>query len=58
MSWGTVLNRALDYPGVYLDAQWLWWVLPAGLAITVAAIGLAVLGVALEPRSNPRWECT
>lgn len=56
VSWGAVLNRALDYPGVYLDGQWLWWVLPAGLAITVAALGLAFLGVALEPRSNPRWE--
>jgi len=55
VSWGAVLNRALGYPGVYLTDQWLWWVLPAGLVITVAAIGLAFLGVALEPRSNPRW---
>lgn len=58
VSWGAVLNRALGYPGVYFTSQWLWWVLPAGLAITVAAIGLAFLGVALEPRSNPRWERT
>jgi len=58
VSWGAVLNRALGYPGVYLTEQWLWWVLPAGLAITVAAIGLAFLGVAVEPRSNPRWEST
>ncbi|MDQ3645267.1 MAG: ABC transporter permease [Actinomycetota bacterium] len=55
VSWGGVLNRALGYPGVYVTSQWLWWVLPVGLAITVAAIGLAFLGVALEPRSNPRW---
>lgn len=55
VSWGAVLNRALGSPGVYVTSQWLWWVLPAGLAITVAAIGLAFLGVALEPRANPRW---
>lgn len=55
VSWGAVLNRALDSPGVYVTSQWLWWVLPAGLAITVSAIGLAFIGVALEPRSNPRW---
>lgn len=58
VSWGAVLNRALSSPSVYVTSQWLWWVLPAGLAITVAAIGLAFLGVALEPRSNPRWERT
>lgn len=58
VSWGAVLNRALGSPGVYVTSQWVWWVLPAGLAITLAAIGLAFLGVALEPRSNPRWERT
>jgi hypothetical protein len=30
-------------------------VLPAGTAITLAAVGLAFLAVALEPRVNPRW---
>jgi ABC-type dipeptide/oligopeptide/nickel transport system permease subunit len=55
VSWGSVLNRALAHQGIYFTSEWLWWVLPAGLAITVAAIGLAFLGVGLEPRSNPRW---
>jgi peptide/nickel transport system permease protein len=55
VSWGGVLNRALGHEGVYFTSEWLWWVLPAGLVITVAAVGLAFLGLALEPRSNPRW---
>jgi peptide/nickel transport system permease protein len=55
VSWGGVLNRALGHQGIYFTSEWLWWVLPAGLAITVAAIGLAFLGAGLEPRSNPRW---
>lgn len=55
VSWGSVLNRALGHQGVYYTSEWLWWVLPAGLVITVAAVGLAFLAMALEPRSNPRW---
>ncbi len=55
VSWGGVLNRALAHEGVYFTSEWLWWVLPAGLAISVATIGLAFLGTGLEPRANPRW---
>jgi len=55
VSWGSVLNSALAHQGIYFSSAWLWWVLPAGLAITFAALGLAFLGVGLEPRSNPRW---
>jgi len=58
VSWGSVLNRALGHQGIYFTSEWLWWVLPAGLAITVAAAGLAFLGVGLEPRANPRWRRT
>jgi peptide/nickel transport system permease protein len=55
VSWGSVLNRALGFEGVYFTSQWIWWVLPPGLAITLAATGLAFIGVGLEPRANPRW---
>ena len=56
VSWGSLLNRALDHQGVYFTSQWTWWVLPPGLAITLAAAGLAFIGFGLEPRANPRWE--
>ncbi len=55
-SWGQVLNRALDHPGIYFTRAWTWWVLPPGIAITVAILGFTFLAVGLEPRSNPRWE--
>jgi len=55
VSWGLTLNRALDEPGIYFSAMWTWWVLPAGLGITAAVLGFTFLGVALEPRFNPRW---
>ncbi len=55
VSWGAVVDRALAHPGLYFTSLWLWWVLPAGLAITVAILGFTFLGVGLEPRFNPRW---
>lgn len=58
VSWGAVINRALDHEGIYFTDQWLWWVLPAGLAITLAAGGLAFVGVGLESRANPRLNRT
>jgi len=55
VSWGLVLNRALDHPGIYNGLAWLWWVLPAGLAITLVALAFTLIGVSLEPSFNPRW---
>ncbi len=55
VSWGLTLNRALGEPGIYFSEMWAWWVLPAGLGITAAVVGFTFLGVALEPRFNPRW---
>ena len=56
VSWGLVLNRALALPGLYFTSAWIWWVLPAGLAITGGVLGFMVLGVGLEPVFNPRWK--
>jgi peptide/nickel transport system permease protein len=55
-SWGLMLNKALLQPGLYFTSVWLWWVLPAGFAITAAVLGLSFLGVGLEPLVNRRWE--
>ncbi len=55
VSWGLMLNKALLHPGLYFVDAWMWWVLPAGFAITLAVMGLAFLGVGLEPVLNPRW---
>ncbi len=55
VSWGEVLNRALLHEGLYFSPLWTWWVLPAGLAITVSVLGFTLLGIGLEPRFNPGW---
>lgn len=56
VSWGLMLNRALLHPGLYFTDAWMWWVLPAGFAITLAVMGLAFLAVGLEPVLNPQWD--
>nr|MBA2496150.1 ABC transporter permease [Acidimicrobiia bacterium] len=55
VSWGLTLNRALSVQGIFFIPMWTWWILPAGLGITAAVLGFTFLGVALEPRFNPRW---
>lgn len=55
VSWGAILNRALSHQALYVSSIWLWWLIPAGLAITVAILGFTFIGVGLEPRFNPRW---
>lgn len=54
VSWGSILNRAMSHEGIYFGSAWTWWVLPAGAAITLAVLGLALVGVGLEPELDPR----
>jgi peptide/nickel transport system permease protein len=54
ISWGLMLNRALGQQSIYLSPMWVWWVLPAGLLLTVTLLALTLVGVALEPVFNPR----
>lgn len=56
VSWGMMIRNALATPGIYFIPAWLWWVLPAGFAITLAILGFTFLGVGLEPIMNPRSE--
>jgi peptide/nickel transport system permease protein len=55
VSWGHMLNRALAQPSIYFSPMWTWWVLPPGIAITLALLGFSFAGVGLEPTFNPRW---
>jgi len=55
VSWGLTLNKALLQPGLYFTPAWVWWVLPAGFAITLTVLGFTLLGVGLEPVLNRRW---
>ena len=54
VSWGADLQRALATGQSQLGSLWLWWLLPFGVALTFAIFALSLVGVALEPRFNPR----
>lgn len=55
VSWGAILERALQHQSLYVSSLWVWWLLPAGMAITLAVVGFTLVGVGMEPRFNPRW---
>ena len=55
VSWGKMIDRGLGQGSIYFSAMWTWWVLPPGLAITLAVMSFTFVGVALEPTFNPRW---
>ncbi|MGI6224847.1 MAG: ABC transporter permease [Peptococcales bacterium] len=39
-SWGLMINKAINFPGIYFTEYWLWWLLPplACLTITIYCI--------------------
>ncbi|MDP9070700.1 MAG: ATP-binding cassette domain-containing protein, partial [Actinomycetota bacterium] len=53
VSWGTTLYFA-NARNAFLTDAWLWWIVPPGLALTVAILGFAFLGYAVEELADPR----
>jgi peptide/nickel transport system permease protein len=51
VSWGTIMKNAVDYS--YMNA-WLWWLIPAGGALSATILSLAWIGQSLEPILEPR----
>jgi ABC-type dipeptide/oligopeptide/nickel transport system permease subunit len=52
-SWGTMLYFA-QASGAFLSDAWQWWVLPAGLMITLSVLSLILVSYALERRAEPQ----
>lgn len=50
ISWGTMMQHAMQFS--YL-AVWKWWLLPAGLALSLTVIGFIFIGYSLETILNP-----
>jgi ABC-type dipeptide/oligopeptide/nickel transport system permease subunit len=51
-SWGTMLYFARA-SGVFLGEAWKWWVVPAGVMITLSVLGLVLIAYTLERRLEP-----
>ena len=55
ISWGAEIAQAITSRSIQNGWVWLRWLVPAGVALSLAVVGFALIGVAMEPRSNPRW---
>lgn len=55
VSWGAEIGQAVGSREINIGWLWLRWLVPAGVALSIAIVGFSLIGVALEPRFNPRW---
>lgn len=51
ISWGKMMQQAVKFS--YLEV-WKWWLLPAGLALSLTITGLTFTGFVLEKTLSPR----
>jgi peptide/nickel transport system permease protein len=51
VSWGSMISDAREW--IYLDV-WRWWLVPAGIALSVTIVAITLIGSALEPALDPR----
>ncbi len=49
-SWGTILKYAQSYSRIFLTNAWSWWIVPAGICISLVVLSLVMLGQAFEER--------
>lgn len=47
-SWGSMIKYAISYPMIFFTDAWIWWLLPAGMCITLLVLGFVLLGQSLE----------
>ena len=53
ISWGSTLYFANTHSAVLTDA-WKWWIVPPGVALTLAIVGCAFVAYAVEEWADPR----
>ena len=52
-SWGTILYHA-NARAAFLTGSWLWWIVPAGLAVSITVTALAFIGFGYDASLTPR----
>jgi peptide/nickel transport system permease protein len=53
-SWGLIIRYALNSSGFFFSDRWLWWLLPAGLNLSLLLLSFTFLGIGIETISHPR----
>ena len=51
-SWGVILNRAMNFSGIYFTDFWKWWLLPALIVLTLLVLSVSWIGRDLEQITN------
>lgn len=49
-SWGLILNRSMDFNGIYFTDYWKWWVISPLVSIVLLVVSISLLGRELENR--------
>ena len=53
-SWGRMMRDALDFGALFTTSAWALWLVPPVMAVTLLLLGLALVGIGMEQRLNPR----
>ncbi len=53
-SWGMILKRSINFPGIYFTEYWKWWVVSPLLLLTLFTISIAFISRDLEKIINTK----
>ncbi len=53
-SWGVILNRSINFPGIYFTDFWKWWILAPLTALMLLVVAIAFLGRDMERIVNTK----
>lgn len=56
-SWGMMIARAVDFPGLYRTDFWTWWLLPPVGALVLSTLLLRLLVGGLEEQQRRDKPC-
>lgn len=53
-SWGVLLNRSINFPGIYFTDFWKWWILAPLTALMLLVVSISFLARDLEQMVNTK----
>jgi peptide/nickel transport system permease protein len=53
-TWGVILNRSINFPGIYFMDFWKWWITAPLLALMLLVVSIAFISRDLEKMVNQK----
>lgn len=53
-SWGVILNRSINFPGIYFTDYWKWWVMAPLLVLILLILSVSFLSRDMEKIANKK----